>query len=101
MLFRSIESTYAKDSEYYLIMEKILMIIYTQNLEGAIADIYNPIMVSKVLKMDAPSDPSTGPVKVEIVHSTSKLSNSENEVLKKLDSEKLEILEDKSENLKR
>lgn len=96
-----IENTHAKDSEYYLVMEKILMIIYTQNLEGGIADIYNPIMVSKVLRMDTPSDNNTGSIKVEVIHSEAKLLNSENEVLEKLNSEKVEILKDKIEKSER
>jgi len=96
-----IEATHGKDSKWYMVMEKILMVIYTQNLEGGLADLYNPIMVSKVLKLDAPQENNTGTVKVEIVHSEAKLANSENEVLRKLNPEKLEIIKDKSENSER
>lgn len=94
-----IKQTNQPESEWYVIMEKILMIIYTQNLEGAIVDLYNPIMVSKVLNMDQPSDDNNKPIRVEIVHAVSnELSNSENEVLKKLDFGKVEILKEKIEN---
>lgn len=94
-----IRQTNAKDSEWYNIIEKILMIIYTQNLEGAIVDLYNPIMVSKVLNMDKAPEIGDSTVKVEIVDSRSNtLANSENEVLKKLDFGKVEILKDKLEN---
>jgi len=97
-----IKETRSKDSEWYLIMEKILMVIYTQNLEGALVDLYNPLMVSKVLNMDKESAEGNSVVKVEIVHSQrDSLANSESEVLKKLDFGKLEILKDKVENSER
>lgn len=93
-----IQDTHSKDSEYYVIMEKILMIIYTQNLEGAIVDIYNPIMVSKILNMDKGTNDEVKKIQVEVITNTPKLENSENEVLKKLSSEKVQILNDKAEN---
>jgi len=92
-----------ESSQYYIVVMKILMIIYTQNLEGAAADIYNPIIVSKILSLDKDtgSDKEVN-VKVEIVDSISgKLANSENEVLQNLDFEKVSLVKDKSENLKR
>jgi DNA-packaging protein gp3 len=97
-----IKNTHLPDSEWVMVVEKILMIIYTQNLEGAIVDLYNPIMVSKVLNMDKHDNTDDKPVRIEITSSQSEtLANSENEVLKKLDSEKLETLKDKTENFER
>lgn len=94
-----IRLSHDKDSEWYIIMEKILMIIYTQNLEGALVDIYNPLMVSKLLNMDKGESEKPVTVRVEVVDSNSKvLANSENEVLEKLDLEKVNNLKSKIEN---
>jgi len=93
-----IRETYQPDSEYYLAMEQILMVIYTNNLEGAIVDLYNPIMVSKVLNMEAPQENNNNRIVVEVINSNDKLENSESEVLKKLSSEKLIQLGEKVEN---
>lgn len=95
---KDIEESQDKNSEWYMVIEKILMIIYTQNLEGAMVDIYNPIMTSKILNLDGDKDSEGSHVKVEIVDSRSTgLANSENELLKKLDQEKLIKLESKAE----
>lgn len=89
-------------SVWYDTVEKILYIIYTQNLEGAIVDLYNPMMVSKILNMDKKESFTDKPVQIEIVDSRSTtLANTENEVLQKLDYGKVEILKEKVENLKR
>lgn len=96
-----------KQSLWYMVVEKIMYIIYNQNVEGAYVDLFNPIMVSKVLGLDKPEDTSGKVTRVEIVDSTStKLANSENEILKnivsenrKASSEKLESIKDKSEKL--
>lgn len=97
-----IKNTQAKDSDWYMVIEKVLMIIYTDNLEGALVDLYNSLMTSKVLKMDQPNQLSDEPVKVTIVDSRSnELSNSENEILQKLDYGKLDQLNEKIENTQR
>lgn len=96
---KDIMNTNSSDNEWFIIMEKILMIIYTQNLEGAIVDLYNPIMISKVLNMDKEQGETDRAVKVEIVDSRSdRLYNSEREVLEKLDFQKVEVLKDKLDN---
>lgn len=90
-----------KDSEWTMVAEKIMMIIYTQNLEGAVVDLYNPIMVSKILNMDKGADTNDKPVRVEVVTSQQNtLDSSENEVLQNLDFEKVEILKEKLQNPK-
>lgn len=97
---KDIQDAGDKGNEWYYVVEKILTIIYTQNLEGAIVDMYNPIMVSKVLNLDKPGENESKPVRIEIINnSDKKLATSENEILKNLDSEKVNILKDKSENL--
>lgn len=91
-----------RSSEWYMVVEKIWYVIYTDNLEGALIDLYSPIMVAKVLKMDAPIQDNDEPVKIEMVDSRSnELSISENEVLKKLDFGKVELLKEKIENPQR
>ncbi len=100
---KEISETNDKNSEYYKIVEKILSVIYSQNLEGAAADIFNPIIVSKVLNLDKEENKEKeNNVKVEIVNSiSSRLANSESEVLQNLDFEKVNLVIDKAENLKR
>lgn len=96
---KDIIETSAKESGYYQVLEKTMMLIYNQNLEGGLVDIFNPIMVSKVLNMDKPSNQDDKPVRVEIVNSeVNKLSNSENDILKNLDYGKVESLKNKLEN---
>lgn len=96
-----IKNSHALDSEWVMVMEKILYIIYNQNLEGGLVNLYNPIMVSKVLNLDKEPGDNEKPPRVEIVEPEGKksLANSENEVLKKLDFGKVEELKDKLENL--
>ena len=97
-----IKNSNDKNSEWYMVLEKIMMIIYTNVLEGALVDIYNPIMASKMLNMDKEADTGNNVVKIEFVNATGKeLANSENEVLKNLDFGKVEMLKDKSENFER
>lgn len=94
-----IKESYNPDSDYYMIMEKILYIIYSQNIEGAYVDIYNPIMVSKVLGLDKIENPNDKAPRVEIVDNGEKrLYNSEDDVLKNLDYGKIEVVKEKSEN---
>ena len=91
-----------KNSVWYLIVEKIMYVIYNQNVEGAYVDLFNPIMVSKVLGLDKPEDNSGKVTRVEIVDSVSnKLSNSENQILQNISLEKLQIVKDKSAELQK
>lgn len=93
---QDIKETQSKDSMFYIIMEKILMIIYTQNLEGALVDLYNPIMVSKVLNLDKGEEEDNKRIIVEVVDTPRKqLPNSEEEILGNLDYEKVNLLKKK------
>ena len=99
---KDITQSHANDSVYFQVVERILYIIYSQNVEGASADIFNPIIVSKMLQLEKAPDDKEPNVKIEIVSSISnKLANSEDEILKNLDLEKLSLVKDKSENLQR
>lgn len=100
---KDIINTHDKSTQWHMVAEKISYIIYTQNLEGAIVDLYNPIMVSKVLNMDKGDKDDDKPVRVEIIDAseTDKIPNSENEVLQNLDFEKVRLLKDKTQNHER
>lgn len=94
-----INDTHDKESMWFRTMEKIVLIIGNQNLDGAMVDLYNPLIVSKVLKLDKLGDANDKPSRVEIVDSTSnKLARSETEVLEQLDFEKVELLKEKIAN---
>jgi len=93
-----ISKTFNPEEEWRVVVEKALMVIYNQNLEGGIVDMYNPILVSKVLNLDKQQDNTQASIRVEIVKSNSEqLATSENEVLQMLDSEKLANLEKAAE----
>jgi len=92
---RDIRSSKDNTSMYYIVVSKILYIIYIQNLENATVGIFNPIFVSKVLNMEKDDTP-TGSIKIEIVGGLPELSKSENEILEKLE---LEIKAKNSEDL--
>ncbi|WP_434127569.1 hypothetical protein, partial [Enterococcus faecium] len=75
---------------YYIVVSKILYVIYVQAYEMAQVGVFNPIFTSKVLGMDKDSEP-TGAITVNIVRDnlppqvpTPTLAYSENEVLEKL-----------------
>lgn len=76
-----------RNEEYYMVASRIMYIIHTQNLESAMVGEFNPVMVSKLLNMDKP-DETQKPIRIDIVGDMPALSNSENEVLEKLKSEK-------------
>jgi hypothetical protein len=96
---KDISETHEKQSEMYLVMEKILYIIYNEVLEGGLVDIYNPVMVTKLLKMDGEQGDDTKRTTVTIVDSIStKMHNSESSVIANLDFQKVESVNLKSEN---
>lgn len=91
-----IRSSHAKTSEWYIIMEKILYVIYNQNLEGAVVDLYNPIIVSKLLSLDKEPGDGNKTVKIEMIEAESnRLASSEKEILDQLDFDKVETLKEK------
>lgn len=83
---QDIQSMYGKDSEWYMVIQKIISVIYTQNLEGAIVELFNPIVVAKLLNLDKPQEDDSRSVRVEIIDTGKKiLATSENEILSNLD----------------
>ena len=81
-----IRQTKNKDSEYYIVVSKIMYIIYTQNAELATIGVFNPIFTSKMLNMEQDDTPQ-GSVRIEIVPGLPVLAKSENEILEKIELE--------------
>ena len=79
-----------RESLWYIVVSKILYIIYVQNLELATLGVFNPIFVSKVLGMEKDDTPTSG-IKIQIVQGLPELSVSENEILEKLESENRDL----------
>jgi hypothetical protein len=75
-----------KNDPYYIVVSRILYIIYTQMAEQAVVGNYNPIFTAKMLNMDA-EDNTVSAIKIDIVEGLPKLSTSENQILEKLESE--------------
>lgn len=84
---RDLRRTKDKDSEYYIVVSKILYIIYTDNIEHGIVGEYNAVLVSKILNLDKEELPATPP-RVEIISDgVPTLLESESQILEKLESE--------------
>ncbi len=85
-----------EQSEYYVVVSKILYIIYTQNIEMAAVDIFNGGFITKVLGLEK-EDNTPKDIKVTIVNEIEgdsggkskipELSESENQILEKLELE--------------
>lgn len=104
---RDVRDSKDKTSLFYLVVQKILYIIHTQNVEYAAVDVFNSIFISKVLNMDKDETPSTNP-KVEIINKSISngsevplLAKSENDILEKSDFENAEVEIIKEKNLER
>lgn len=89
---RDIRQSKDKTSDFYIVVSKILYIIFIQNLEYATIGVFNPIFTAKVLNMEKDDTP-TSAITVNIVDGIPELSKSENEIL-----EKLELENRRSEN---
>jgi len=97
----SVRSSKDQSSDYYLVISKVLSLIYVQNLDYATAGVFNPIFTSKLLNLGEDNEVSE-PSKVEIITlGIPSLSNSENEVLEKLEMEKSFSQIDKEQKVKR
>lgn len=85
---RDLKATKDKTSAWYLVMERILYIIHTQNAEMAMVGAYNAIFTSRLLGMEKEEDNT--PSEIRIIHERDlpSLSNSELEVTQKLSLEK-------------
>ncbi len=81
---KDVRNTQDKHSLFYIVVSKILYIIFIQNAELATIGVYNPIFTARMLNLDKDDTPSSS-VKVEIVNGLPALSTSEAEVLEKLE----------------
>jgi hypothetical protein len=77
-----------------------MYIIYVQNLEHAVAGEFNSILISKILNMDK-GEQESGSVKVSIISGLPSLSNSESEILEKLELENEQKIKAENENSNR
>lgn len=95
-----------QNSDWYRTVTAIYYIIYTQNLENAAVEVFNPIFVSKILGMEKEEVP-TGAITVKVINALTDgspiptLSNSENEILEKLEVEILEKQKSKEQKSNR
>lgn len=91
-----IKNMYGEQSEWYQVAEKIISIIFIDNLEGAIVDLYNPIVVSKILNLDKPQTDDSRPVRVEIIDSgKNNLPTTEQAIIDNLDFDTINRFENK------
>ena len=79
-----------KSNMYYIVASKILYLIYVQNTEYAMVDVYNPMFTQKMLNMDKPEENNNG-IRIEIVQGLPKLLTTEEEILKNLESENPDV----------
>lgn len=93
----SIKRGKKKDSLYFVVVDRILAVIYSQNLEMAMIGEFNPIFTAKVLNMESKEEP-VGAIRIDIVQGLPELNNSENEILEKLESENQENEKRKEQN---
>lgn len=94
---QDIKNSKRTDSEYYIVVTRILYIIANQNLTHAMVNIFSPILVSKILGIDTEDVPMTAP-KVEFVTGLPELNNSETEILEKSNLEWEELQKIRNEN---
>lgn len=83
---RDLRKSKDESSMYYIVVSKILYIIYIQNMEYATLDVFNPIFTSKILGME-PDDSGSRGITVTVMQGLPELSKSENEILEKLELE--------------
>jgi len=84
---QDIRNSADKSSLHYVIVSKILYIIYEQNSSMAMIGEYSPVFTAKVLNMEKDDTPVSS-ITVNVVGGLPSLSNSENQILEKLESEK-------------
>ena len=77
-----------RQSDYFVVVSKILYIIFVQQQEMATIGVYNPMFTAKALALDKPEEAPPSAIKVELIAgNVHELSNSEYEVLEKMENE--------------
>lgn len=72
--------------DWYIVVSKILYIIHDQNMTYAALDLFNPILVGRLHNIEKDDTPPAN-ITINHVQGLPDLSESENEVLQKLESE--------------
>lgn len=86
---QSIRQSKSTESPYYIVISKILSIIYVQNMNYATTGVFNPVFTAKLLSIGGTEEDTRPSAKVEIItNGIPDLSSSEAEVLEKLEMEK-------------
>ena len=88
---KDILSNKDKSSLYYIVISRIMYLIYVQNVELATVGVFSPIFTARILNLDKDETPNKA-ITVNIVGGLSPLSMSESEVLEKLDIENGSII---------
>lgn len=94
---QEIRTSKQTDSDFYIVVSKILYIIYVQNYEMAVVGEYNAIFTAKILNIDKTELP-TKAITVNVIQGLPTLSESESEVLEKLELEKRDFGKGDSKN---
>lgn len=78
----------SKDGSLYsIVASRIDAVMQSYNLEMAIVEVFNPIIVSKMIDFGASKADNNKPISVTILEGTPKLANSESEIIKQLEDE--------------
>lgn len=96
---RDVRDSKDKYNDYFVVVSKILYIIYSQNLEEAMVGNFSPVMTTKVLNLEKEDTTTPSNITVNVIsQGIPELSNSENEILEKLELEiaNSEITKDKN-----
>lgn len=94
---RDVRHSKTRTSDMYVVISRLIYIIYVQNQELATVGVFNPIFTAKLLNLDREDIPN-GAVTVNIVQGLPTLANSESEILEKLDLENGKIINMESKN---
>jgi hypothetical protein len=86
--FRDVRNSSDKESMYYVVVSRVLYIIYVQNIEMAMVGAFNVSLAMKLVGMDN-EEVDTRDITVTIVESgaSAPLSQSESEAIKKVELE--------------
>lgn len=85
---RDVRDSKDKNNEYFVVVSKILYTIYSQNLEEAMVGNFSPVMTTRVLNLEKEDTSTPSNITVNVVsQGIPELSNSENEILEKLELE--------------
>lgn len=89
---RDVRNSKEDGNDWYVVISKVLLIIYLQNVEMAQTDNFNPNFTAKLLGLGNIEDEIKKPIEIKVITDRiPSLSNSENEILEKLELEKRDL----------